>query len=241
MITISKYEIRVIAIPPFLSQWACSMCDMMNLPGLRPWKFSRGRYAYTIFSLVLVENKLQLDRHAEGQARVRRGQSELKAYPFQKSLPAFSTHHPRLSGAPGNRLRVAMNTPNLATRWLRGREEPRKAFGCPRVRSRRWRWPYGRRRSSTLGRPRARRTGGLRPTIWQHPLKEERGCRPPPRRKRSRASAAKVARCRPLLVAVLAGATVALHHLPRCAPPSTCSTSPVTRGASVRKTTASAT
>src|SRR3954471_21699964 len=30
-----------------------------------------------------------------------------------------------------------------------------------------------------------------------------------------------------------------VYHLPRCAPPSTCSTSPVTRGASVRKTTAS--
>src|ERR1700745_3626674 len=29
------------------------------------------------------------------------------------------------------------------------------------------------------------------------------------------------------------------HHLPRCAPPSTCSTSPVMRGASVRKRTAS--
>src|SRR3954462_2750606 len=29
------------------------------------------------------------------------------------------------------------------------------------------------------------------------------------------------------------------HHLPRCAPPSTCSTSPVTCGASVRKRTAS--
>jgi hypothetical protein len=29
------------------------------------------------------------------------------------------------------------------------------------------------------------------------------------------------------------------HHLPRCAPPSTCSTAPVMRGASVRKRTAS--